>query len=175
MGRVPPNLLVAVQDNVALIRIIGRASFTFSVPFKTLIHELRQRGFLRFVLDLTECVTMDSTFLGVMAGLVLRGTDEPPIALELLNPSDRVADLLENLGIAHLFKVQKGPAPLESQFDSAHDQQSPTREELTETSLEAHQTLMSANPDNVARFKEVAQFLAEDMKKLKDRKQGPKP
>jgi hypothetical protein len=28
---------------------------------------------------------------------------------------------------------------------------------------------MEINPDNVARFKEVARFLAEDLQKLKDR------
>jgi len=35
------------------------------------------------------------------------------------------------------------------------------------TSLEAHQTLMALNPENVARFKDVTQFLAEDLENLK--------
>jgi len=42
----------------------------------------------------------------------------------------------------------------------------PTHEQITRTSLEAHQTLMTVNPDNVARFKDVTQFLAEDLKTL---------
>ena len=42
----------------------------------------------------------------------------------------------------------------------------PTHEEITRTSLEAHQTLMAMNPENVARFKDVTQFLAEDLKSL---------
>ena len=36
--------------------------------------------------------------------------------------------------------------------------------ELTRTSLEAHQTLIDANPENVVRFKEVTRFLEEDLK-----------
>jgi hypothetical protein len=37
--------------------------------------------------------------------------------------------------------------------------------EISRTCLEAHQTLMRINPDNIAKFKDVAQFLAEDLKK----------
>jgi hypothetical protein len=44
---------------------------------------------------------------------------------------------------------------------------SPTREEVQRTCLEAHQLLMEINPANVAKFKDVAAFLAEDLKKLK--------
>jgi hypothetical protein len=32
--------------------------------------------------------------------------------------------------------------------------------------LEAHQTLMAVNPENVIRFKDVTLFLAEDLKSL---------
>ena len=42
----------------------------------------------------------------------------------------------------------------------------PTHEQITRTSLEAHQTLMAVNPDNVERFKDVTRFLAEDLKTL---------
>jgi hypothetical protein len=46
----------------------------------------------------------------------------------------------------------------------------PTHEEITRTSLEAHQTLMEVNPENVARFKDVTQFLAEDLRSIEKRK-----
>jgi len=38
---------------------------------------------------------------------------------------------------------------------------------LTRACLEAHETLMAINPENVARFKDVAMFLAEDLAKLR--------
>ena len=41
-----------------------------------------------------------------------------------------------------------------------------SRAEISRTCLEAHQTLMGLNPANVAKFKDVAQFLAEDVKRL---------
>ena len=38
---------------------------------------------------------------------------------------------------------------------------------MTRTCLEAHQTLIDLSPANAARFKDVAQFLAEGVKKPK--------
>ena len=43
------------------------------------------------------------------------------------------------------------------------------RKEISRTCLEAHQTLMDINPANVPKFKEVAQFLAEDLKKMEEK------
>ncbi len=40
------------------------------------------------------------------------------------------------------------------------------RKEISRTCLEAHEALMRINPNNIPKFKEVAQFLAEDLKKM---------
>jgi len=49
----------------------------------------------------------------------------------------------------------------------------PTREEMSRTCLEAHQLLMSINPDNIPKFKDVTQFLAEDLRKMKEQQKPP--
>lgn len=152
------------------MKIAGRANFTFSPDFKTLLTELNQKGYNHFVVDLAECVLMDSTFLGVLAGFGMRanpGGTPGGCEIELANPSQRVAELLENLGVLHLFKVTNGPLQLPDDVESQTPQSiNPTHEQITRTSLEAHQTLMAAHPDNVTRFKDVAQFLAEDLKNI---------
>jgi hypothetical protein len=87
--------------------------------------------------------------------------------IELFNPNARITELLENLGALHLFKIITGALELPGHVET-HTPESthPTHEQITRTSLEAHQTLMTVNPDNVARFKDVTQFLAEDLKTL---------
>ena len=164
------NLSVLVGKDFACVKIAGRANFTFSPDFKTLLTGLNQKGYNRFVVDLSECVLMDSTFLGVLAGFGMMtnpGGTSGGCEIELANPSPRVAELLENLGVLHLFKVTDGPLklPLDAQAQ-VPESINPSHEEITRTSLEAHQTLMAAHPDNVARFKDVAQFLAEDLKNI---------
>jgi anti-anti-sigma factor len=170
MSNTPANLSVWVGDQIVCIKIAGRANFHSSVDFKTLINGLRQNGHKRFVLDLTECQLMDSTFLGVLAGLGLKlgqeATGNNPATIELLNPNSRITELLENLGIAHLFKVISGPIPSRdglAQVDSAAS--GPTRQEVSRTCLEAHKLLMEINPNNVPKFKDVTRFLEEDLKK----------
>src|SRR5215207_9065056 len=112
------KMLVFVGQKFACVKISGRANFTSSIDFKTLLNELQQKGYHYFILDLSECVLMDSTFLGVMAGFGLKMTShqnnsEPGIGgIELLNPNPRITELLENLGVLHLFKIAEGPSVL---------------------------------------------------------------
>jgi anti-sigma B factor antagonist len=175
MAKPAPMMSVAVVDHTAFVKIPGRANFSSSVDFKTLISQLRERGFNHFVLDLGECVTMDSTFLGVLAGFAMRNADEREkngdshlMCLELLNPNGRVTDLLENLGVIHLFKVLNEPVPCTALFEPVASRSPLTKEEQTRTCLEAHNLLMKIDPNNVPKFKEVTQFLAEDLRKMRD-------
>lgn len=164
------NLSVLVCKNFACIKIAGRANFACSPDFKTLLSELSNKGYGHFIIDLSECLLMDSTFLGVLAGFGIKlNPNGAPIegGIELLNASPRVAELLENLGTAHLFKLTNGPLELPNDAKTSTPESiNPSHEQVTRTCLEAHQILMGMNPENVARFKDVAQFLAEDLKSL---------
>jgi anti-sigma B factor antagonist len=163
------KMSVLVGKNFVCVKIAGRANFTFSPDFKTLLAELMQKGYGRFIIDLSDCVLMDSTFLGVLAGFGIKlnhGSAEAS-GIELSNPNARVTELLENLGVLQLFKIASEPPQLPGDVSvQTPAPVNPSHEEITRTSLEAHQALMAANPDNVPRFKDVAQFLAEDRKNL---------
>jgi anti-sigma B factor antagonist len=175
MSSSAPNLFVSVADSVVLVKIRGRASFTISADFKNLIHGLVQRGYQRFILDLSECLVMDSTFLGVLAGVgqKLAGSakNNGSPGIELFRPNQRVSELLDNLGVAHLFKFVNGAQPLPDKVESMRPVvPEASKEELCRTCLEAHLTLMDINPANVPKFKEVAKFLAEDLEKMQAQK-----
>lgn len=164
------NLSVLVGKNFVCIKIAGRANFACSPDFKTLLSELAKREFCHFIIDLSECVLMDSTFLGVLAGFGMKLNPQGAPAergIELHNATTRVSELLENLGAVHLFKLTSGPMQLPADVTSCTPESiNPSHEQIARTSLEAHQTLMAMNPENVARFKDVTQFLAEDLKSI---------
>lgn len=170
MATPPAKILVLAENASACVKIVGRANFTFGPDLKTLLTRLAQNGCSHFIIDLSECALMDSTLLGILAGFGLKMA--PPAApnghpVELLNPSSRIAELLENLGALQLFKVTTESSELSNDVPAQEPASvNPTREQITRTCLEAHQSLMDINPDNLARFKEVARFLAEDLKKL---------
>ena len=106
----------------------------------------------------------------MLAGLGLRfnnvrNTTTGPI-IELLNANPRISELLENLGISHLFGTATDPRPSPSQLAAIDPKPAEVdRNEISKTCLEAHQTLMDINPANIPKFKDVAQFLSEDLKK----------
>jgi len=172
MTTAPAKIWVFAQECFACVKISGRANFTSSIDFKTLLQELLQKGCTCIVLDLSECTLMDSTFLGVLSGFGLKTSggkiDHAKATIELLNPNERILELLESLGVLDLFKVAQG-ATQSPDLDKtcAVTPACPTKQEITLTCLEAHQTLMDLNPKNAAKFKEVAAFLAEDLKKTK--------
>jgi anti-anti-sigma regulatory factor len=155
---------------------VGRANFSVSTDFKSLVQGLVQQGQRRFVLDLSECLVMDSTFSGVIAGLSIRLTkvtdQNPGVCLGLYRPNERIRDLLDSLGVLTLFEVfTELPAGETLPVTQLLPSTDPSKQEITRTCLEAHELLMELNPANVNKFKDVARFFAEDLKRME---QGPK-
>lgn len=162
--------MVSTAEHCVCVKVLGRANFTLAVDFKALLGVLGHGNYPRLVLDLGECLLMDSTFLGVLAGFGLKSSQVvsnhgPAVSIELLNPNQRVRDLLENVGILELFKVFEGAFTASGTVTGYSNPATPSRLETTRTCLEAHKTLMTINPDNAAKFKDVAQFLADDLRK----------
>jgi anti-sigma B factor antagonist len=163
------NLMVAVFDQGVCIKVCGKADFTSSLDLKKLINELWLRGHNRFVFELCDCVTMDSTFLGMLSGLGLKfrnGSASQGSPLELFNPKPRITEVLDSVGVAHLFKITCCTDPLTYNFEPLATAPDVSRADVTRNCLEAHTTLMQIRPENVNKFKDVAQFLAEDLKRL---------
>jgi anti-anti-sigma factor len=161
------KMTIWAGNNFACIKIAGRANLNSSIDFKNVMNELRQRGCPRYILELSECTLMDSTFLGVLAGLGLRnGGEAGGNQIELLNPNIRVTGLLESLGVLHLFRVEQGPLIQPAGAEQREVTPSPQpKTALAATCLEAHETLMQIDPANVPKFKDVAQFMAEDLRR----------
>jgi anti-sigma B factor antagonist len=177
MSTAAASLMVALFDQVVCIKVSGKANFTCSIDLKKVVTELSQRGRRHFIMDLSECVLMDSTFLGTLAGIGLkfgRNGQANPEGVELLNPNPRIADLLESLGVAHLFTISHCNKTPVDEFKPVTTEES-TRADVTRNCLEAHKTLMGVNPDNVQKFKDVAQFLAEDLKRIEAAESKTKP
>jgi anti-sigma B factor antagonist len=163
------KLMVAVDGSRAIIRACGRASFTCSASFKQLVTRLYDQGFRRFVLELSECTIMDSTFLGMLvrfAGRLSEGGAGDG-AMTLWNPSPRIVELLNSLGMAEYFRVEQRVARrLPPCQEVVPELEGTSKVDAARLALDAHEALVEANPDNELRFKDVMAFLAEDVKRL---------
>lgn len=171
------NVSVWVGEEFVCIKLEGRANFQCGVAFKAVVQSLFEKGHRRFVIEASGCQLMDSTFLGVLAAVALRiapkTSSAPATRLELLNPTERVLDTLDNLGIKDYFIITKSGARPDGDYTPVGNPPiGPDRKETTQTCLEAHRLLMELNPANVAKFKDVTKFLEEDLDRM-EKKTSP--
>lgn len=166
----PPvtKMLVAVFDGLTVVKIAGRANANATVDLKQLFYGLRERGHRRFALELSECQMMDSSFSGTLAMLGQKlATGDGCSAIALISPNAKVVGLLESLGVENLFTLLTPDGLKADEFKPVEPAAAPApRAEITRTCLEAHQLLGALNPANVAKFKDVNAYLADDLKKL---------
>ena len=166
------TMSVCVRERSACVRIAGRANFTSSVDFKHLVQQLQDDGCDEIVLDLRECRLMDSTFLGVLASVggkceTKRAAGQKCV-VELFQPSERVTELLDNLGVLNLFTIIQDTPPFEC-FQPVQERNA-SKAELNRTCYEAHQRLMETSPENERRFKDATQFFEKNLRDDKNNK-----
>ena len=140
-----------------------------STGLKEFAREMTNRGYREFVLDLKGCPVMDSTFMGTMAGIALRLRELGQGELRVTNLNERNRDLLANLGLDQLFTMDNGTAAaVESAVVNTAAQQplagqAVDKAEQAETMIAAHEACIEANPANAAKFKDVLEYLKQDL------------
>ena len=156
-----PTCLVDAYSDPVVVRIDGRACFQNSACLKDFVTEMIHQGKTRFVLDFLHCTSMDSTFLGVLAGAALelkKASAGSSFVLARVGP--RNLELIRNLGLHRLLTVDAGD--FQMSFDKCDTAlQCPDRSELESARmvLEAHESLIAVDETNRGKFQDVLAFL----------------
>ncbi len=165
------RIQVAVFQGMGMARVQGRGSFKVSASVKDFGGSLLRAGISTLVVDLRDCVGLDSTFMGVLAGLAVRFRKEIQGRVILANVSAKIQRLVGTLGLDRLVDIHAvvaSPVP-EGGGESPAFQDVPaetqTPLESAETMLEAHRNLVEAIPENQPRFQDVLDFLREDIRR----------
>jgi anti-anti-sigma regulatory factor len=166
------NLTAAFIDDIAVLRVEGRGSFKISPPMKQFIHQvINNQSAGRIVVDMSDCTGMDSTFMGVVAGISCLIKSKPAFKFKLINLSEKNQKLLITLGVDRVVDYSLtddseelkncticGGKELISDFSD--------KLEAAKTTLEAHEALVEINPENYNKFKSVLEFLQDDVRSL---------
>lgn len=157
----PPSILVGVSDRTVWVRVEGKGSFTNATGLKQFGKEMTNRGYRQFVIDLKLCPVMDSTFMGTLTGLSLRLRELGSGELCVVNLNERNHDLLANLGLDQFFTMGRPPAtaPVHQSLPAVVED----KHTRAETMFEAHEAVVAANPANEAKFKDVLEYLKQDL------------
>ena len=132
------------------------------------------RGYREFIIDLADCLMMDSTFMGTMAGVALRLKELGHGHLRVVRCGQRSRELLAGLGLDQIFSIQTNGATA-PECSSLDDSDEPghgaeQKREQAQTMLEAHEALCDAAPENFPRFKDVLDYLKQDLHQQKTTK-----
>src|SRR5215831_8403547 len=127
------EILVSCADRIVWIRVEGNGSSTNSTALKEFAKEVIDRGAREFIVDLSNCPVMDSTFMGTLAGISLRLRELGEGCLYVVNLNERNAESVCSLGLDQLFNVRV----------------SATKED--------------GQPENLPEFKDIIQYLKEEL------------
>ena len=166
------SLLVARYKECAFVRVLKRGSFKTSPALKKFGTSAIEKGCKELVVDMEDCLSMDSTFMGVIAGLAFRLQRESGGETALINLSPKTSALLETLGLSRLVKMYLTGALTDdlnerlahlagfSQLDTSRTD----RKVTAETMLAAHEDLVKVSPENLPKFQDVLAYLKADLK-----------
>jgi anti-anti-sigma regulatory factor len=167
-GNGQPNgdrLHVAATPETGYVKVDGRGSFKVSGALKQFAERVVDQGGSTLLVDLHDCIGMDSTFMGVLAGISQRLRKENNGQVVMTGASNKIVNLMTTLGLSRLVTIldrhiEDLPARLEALEQS---KESPLQS--AETMLEAHQNLVAIQEDNALRFQDVLDYLREDIQR----------
>jgi anti-sigma B factor antagonist len=155
------EILVSCADRTVWVRVDGNGSSANSTALRNFAKEMIRRGACEFIVDLSNCPAMDSTFMGTLAGISLRLGELGEGSLSVVNLNERNVESLCSLGLDQLLNVRVSPLkksgqalPIPSEEDSAA---------RAEAILEAHEALVKTAPENFPKFKDVIRYLEEEL------------
>ncbi|HWY40622.1 MAG TPA: STAS domain-containing protein [Chthoniobacterales bacterium] len=163
---VQSSILVGVNGPAVWVRVEGKGNFLNSGSLKEFAQEMINRGYREFIVDLENCAMMDSTFMGTLAAVALRLKGIGQGHLHVVHCGQRSRDLLSGLGLDQIFDIRSNGAvapECQEVKENAVDGADTRKKETSETMLEAHQALCEAAPENLARFKDVLEYLKQDL------------
>ncbi len=148
------------------MKVEGKGNFLNSGNLKDFAREMVQRGYREFVIDLENCAMMDSTFMGTMASVALRLKEIGHGHLHVVHCGTRSRELLTGLGLDQIFQIHSNgsSAPAcETLSTEQATEPSLQKQQQAQQILDAHEALCEAAPENFSRFKDVLEYLKQDL------------
>ena len=160
------DLQISAFEGGYAVKVTGRANFDYAVPLRELAGQLAPDNWLQ--IDLENCETMDSTFMGVLTMIALKLRKSGSRAM-ILGADENLQKLLDDLGVLKLFNLVTED---ENTSGGKSVEVASNSDMLTtaQTVAEAHRALVGADSSNAEKFKQVIEFADQDVERLSKEK-----
>lgn len=139
---------------------------------KDFILKNMEQGIVRVYIDLSECDSMDSTFMGVITGISKSLLNKGSEKLNLINISPHNFKLLDTLGLTVFFNIKESfvypvsPTWTQVQIERLD------KYSVTKHVLESHKTLIDTDLPETKRFEGLKKMLEENLRKQEEEDKG---
>ena len=167
-GRSPmPNGHVthAEKEGFHVLRYFGRVDYMLATSINRFADRILEKGAVGgLIFDLTEAENLDSTNLGLLARIAERvrrpGVDESVI----VSTSDNINCVLASMCFDQIFEIVTDPADFSAVGADEIEAEPQSQEELLNTMLDAHRTLVSLSESDRLQFQDVVACLESELK-----------
>jgi len=158
------SIEVGCDDDLVVIVVHGAGNLFNSYPLQDFLVTAFENAVSGVIVNLADCRAVDSTFMGVMAGLSHTLADRGLPRLRVANATAEVREALQRLGITYLVDMEQGAVPCASATELLEE---PDLSKLQrgEHMLEAHERLMALSEENHARFASLISTLQANIAK----------
>lgn len=157
-------LEVARSGGVVYARVIGLGMATVGIDFWDFSEEMMKQGFLRFIVDLSQCRSMDSTFMGVLVGMAESPRIKREEAVTVINPNDHHMKLMDGLGLPKMISIKQGRTDLPELEMRRLDAFPRTSEDRILKIRDVHAKLVALDRRNEEKFKMFLKLLDQELK-----------
>jgi hypothetical protein len=163
-------ILSGIFDGFTWIRCEGKGSFVISPLLKDCADGRIMAGERCLVVDLEACTGMDSTFMGLLAGLSARLAKIGGEGVQIAGAGERNRRSLEDLGLDCLLEIDPPAAvwrghaaEVRALLEPYRQGKTPDLRERARHVLDAHRTLANTSEANAKRFASVLSVLEDEV------------
>jgi anti-sigma B factor antagonist len=145
---------IARSQDAIYVRVTGLGSMHNASALDAFAEREIEEGARQFILDLSDCTGVDSTFMGTLLGLSnrVRELDEGA-GIALINVDDHAHKQLSSVGVDAFVTIVAGETPLPRKLKLAELSTEPVSDrERLKLMVRAHKDLVAADSRNEAKF-----------------------
>ncbi len=163
---VPTRYRIARNATMVYVRAEGLANMKSAPALHAFLSKARQEGTRSAYIDLSACLGMDSTFMGLLVGQA-QAFGEKGGRLAVVKPNELCLRLLKQLGVDEVITVVPDAEVPSAEYTDISGDGSVDQKVRTDLVRQAHKDLASLNDENRAKFSAFLKALDEDLAKKK--------
>ncbi len=166
----PSKVLVGKVENSYVVKVNGKGTMEFcSDLFMYLSEKIDAEDIDEIYFELSSSTYLDSSFIGVIISILKKLKKKSKESeVIILNPSDKVKDILTNMGLLQIIPFLENDTLKNVTLTEEIERKLERDYKSIKLLLESHQNLMELSPENKRKFALVEELLKKELERNKN-------